>query len=180
MLLKSGLVNKIITLILLIYSTSLHAQKFLTNTGEISFFSEAPMEDITAINNKVSAVYDNDTKQLVFQLDIKDFIFPKALMQEHFNENYLESDLYPKSTLLGKVINQDMQNAIVEGDLRIHGKTNKIKVDGILKKENNTVNISAKFIVKLEDYDIEIPTIVMYKIAEEIEVKINIELKGIE
>ena len=169
--------NKIILLILLIYSTSLHAQIFLTKTGEISFFSEAPMEDIKAINNKVSAVYDNDTKQLVFQLDIKDFIFPKALMQEHFNENYLESDLYPKSTFSGEVISQDGKIAIVAGDLTIHGKTNKIKVEGILKQEKKAINILAEFIVKLEDYDIKIPTIVMYKIAEEIEVKVNIELK---
>jgi len=174
------MVRKIISLVLLLSCFSVNAQKYLAKDGVISFFSEAPMEDIKAINNKVSAVYDNDTKQLVFQLDIKDFIFPKALMQEHFNENYLESDLYPKSTFSGEVISQRSGNTIVEGALKIHGKTNKIKVDGILKKENNTVNISAKFIVKLEDYDIEIPTIVMYKIAEEIEIKVNIELKEIE
>ena len=171
------MVRKIISLVLLLSCFSVNAQKYLAKDGVISFFSEAPMEDIKAINNKVSAVYDNDTKQLIFQLYIKDFIFPKALMQEHFNENYLESDLYPTSTFSGKVISQSLGNSIVEGDLKIHGKTNKIKVDGILKKENDTVNISAIFIVKLEDYDIKIPTIVMYKIAEEIEVKVNIELK---
>ena len=174
------MVRKIISLVLLLSCFSVNAQRYLAKDGLISFFSEAPMEDIKAINNKVSAVYDNDTKQLVFKLDIKDFIFPKALMQEHFNENYLESDLYPKSIFSGEVISQRLGNTIVEGDLKIHGKTNKIKVDGILKKENNIVKISAKFIVKLEDYDIEIPTIVMYKIAEEIEIKVNIELKEIE
>ena len=170
------MVRQIINLVLLLSCFSVNAQKYLAKDGVISFFSEAPMEDITAINNKVSAVYDKDTKQLVFQLDIKDFIFPKALMQEHFNENYLESDLYPRSTFTGEVISQDLQKAIVEGDLKIHGKTNKIKVSGILKKGNNTVNISAKFIVKLEDYDVKIPTIVMYKIAEEIDVEVNIKL----
>ena len=180
-LLKTGLtVNRLIIIILLISSINLHAQKFIGKTGEILFFSEAPMEDITAINNKVSAVYDNATKQLVFQLDIKDFIFPKALMQEHFNENYLESDIYPRSTFKGKVISRDLQKSIVEGDLTIHGKTKRIKVEGILKQEKNTVNISAEFSVKLEDYDIKIPTIVMYKIAEEIEVKVNIRLREIE
>jgi hypothetical protein len=173
-------VNKVIIIILLIFSTNIHAQKFIGKNGEISFFSEAPLEDIKAINDKVRAVYDVDTKQLVFQLEIKDFIFPKALMQEHFNENYLESDLYPTSTFSGKVISQSLGNAIVEGHLKIHGKRNKIKADGILKKENNTVNISAEFTVKLQDYDIEIPKIVMYKIAEEIEVQVNIELKEIE
>jgi len=171
------MVRLITSIVFLFTATQLFAQQYLVNNGEISFFSDAPMEDITAINNKVSAVYDNDTKQLVFQLDIKDFIFPKALMQEHFNENYLESDIYPKSIFSGKVISQDRKNTIVAGDLTIHGKTNKIKVAGILKQEKNTVNISAEFIVKLEDYDIKIPTVVMYKIAEEIEIKVNIELK---
>ena len=171
------MVRKIISLVLLLSCFSVNAQKYLAKDGVISFFSEAPMEDIKAINNKVSAVYDNDTKQLVFQLDIKDFIFPKALMQEHFNENYLESDIYPKSIFKGKVISKEEKNAIVEGSLTIHGKINEIKVEGTLKQEKKTVNISAEFTVKLEDYDIEIPTIVMYKIAEEIEVKVNIELK---
>jgi polyisoprenoid-binding protein YceI len=149
----------------------------LANNGEISFFSEAPMEDIYAVNKEVSAVYDAKTNDLVFQLEINDFVFPKSLMQEHFNENYLESDIYPKSIFSGKVISQDGKNAIVEGDLTIHGKTNKIKVEGILQQEKKVINISAEFIVKLEDYDIKIPTIVMYKIAEEIEVKVNIGLK---
>lgn len=169
--------RKIISLVLLLSCFSVNAQKYLAKDGVISFFSEAPMEDIKAINNKVSAVYDNDTKQLVFQLDIKNFIFPKALMQEHFNENYLESDIYPKSIFKGKVVSQEGENTIVEGSLTIHGKTNKIKVEGILKQEKKAVNILVEFIVKLEDYDIEIPTIVMYKIAEEIEVKVNIALK---
>ena len=169
--------NRIIIIILLISSINLQAQKFIGKNGEISFFSEAPMEDIKAINNKVSAVYDSETKQLVFQLDVKDFIFPKSLMQEHFNENYLESDIYPKSTFTGKVISQDGESTIVEGNLTIHGKTNKIKVEGIFKQEKKAINILAELIVKLEDYDVKIPTIVMYKIAEEIEVKVNIELK---
>ena len=169
--------NRIIIIILLISSINLQAQKFIGKNGEISFFSNAPMEDISAQNNKVNAVYDSDTKALVFQLKIIDFVFPNSLMQEHFNENYLESDIYPKSTFTGKIISQNGESAIVVGDLTIHGKTNKIKVEGILKKEKKAINVSTEFIVKLEEYDIKIPTIVMYKIAEEIEVKVNIELK---
>ena len=94
--------------------------------------------------------------------------------------NMLEGDnepIYVSFLFKGKVISQEGKNTIVEGSLTIHGKTNKIKVEGTLKQEKKTVNISAEFTVKLEDYDIEIPTIVMYKIAEEIEVKVNIELK---
>lgn len=171
------MVRLLTSIVFLFSTTQLFAQQYLANNGEISFFSEAPMEDIYAVNKEVSAVYDAKTNDLVFQLEINDFVFPKSLMQEHFNENYLESDIYPKSIFSGKVISQDGKNAIVEGDLTIHGKTNKIKVEGILQQEKKVINISAEFIVKLEDYDIKIPTIVMYKIAEEIEVKVNIGLK---
>ena len=172
---------RLITSIVFLFSTmQLFAQQYMANNGEISFFSNAPMEDISAQNNKVSAVYDSDTKALVFQLKIIDFVFPNSLMQEHFNENYLESDIYPKSTFSGKVIAQDLKNAIVKGDLTIHGKTNKIKVEGNLNQENNTVNISSNFTVMLEDYDIKIPKLVMFKIAEMIDVKVTIELKEIE
>ena len=171
--------NKIIFIIALILSTNIQAQRFIAKNGNILFFSKAPIEDISAQNNKVSAVYDSDTKDLVFQLSIIDFVFPNSLMQEHFNENFLESDIYPKSTFSGKVIAQGLENTIVEGDLKIHGKTNKIKVEGSLKKENNTINILANFIVKLDDYDIKIPRLFFKNIAKDIDVEVNIQLKEI-
>ena len=169
----------IILLLLLLSSIQVHAQIFMGNAGEILFFSEAPMEDISAVNNKVSAVFDSSTRDLVFQLKISDFIFPKALMQEHFNENYLESDIYPNSTFSGKVVQNKNGKAIVNGDLTIHGKTNKIRLSGVLIQNQESIIISAEFEIKLEDYNIKIPRIVMYKIAEEIEIKVNIELKEV-
>ena len=172
---------RLITSIVFFFSTmQLFAQKYMADNGEISFFSNAPMEDIYAQNNKVSAVYDSETKELVFQLNIIDFVFPNSLMQEHFNENYLESDIYPKSIFTGKIISQSVDATIVEGDLTIHGKTNIVKVEGNLNQENNIVNISSNFTVMLEHYDIKIPTLVMFKIAEMIDVKVTIELKEIE
>ena len=156
------------------------AQQYIANNGIISFFSEAPLEDFSSVNNKVSAVFDASTNDLVFQLKISDFIFPIALMQEHFNENYLESDIYPNSTFLGKVIEiKNREITTVQGNLTIHGKTNTINVDGVMIQDNESVFISALFSVKLEDYNIKIPKIVMYKIAEEIDIKVNIELKKI-
>ena len=169
--------NRLLIIILLLFSTQLYAKKFMSKNGEISFFSKTPIEDISAVNKKVSAVFDMSTSDLVFQLKISDFIFPIALMQEHFNENYLESDIYPKSTFSGKVIQNKNGKATVQGDLTIHGKTKKIKVEGLMIQNKKSVVISAEFAVKLEDYNIKIPTIVMYKIAEEIAIKVNIELK---
>ena len=98
-------------------------------------------------------------------------------MQEHFNENYLESDIYPTSIFSGKVVVSKNDTATVQGDLTIHGKTNKIKVIGSMIYNKESVFISAAFSVMLEDYDIRIPKIVMYKIAKEIDVTVNIELK---
>ena len=177
--------NKIIVIIcFLFFSYQIEAQQYIGKTGVITFFSEAPMEDISAINKKVSAVYDAKTNDIVFQLKIKDFIFPKSLMQEHFNENYLESDIFPNATFQGKVLDpktyvQTNGKTRVEGDLTIHGQTNKIIVEGEMARNKDKIKINAKFSVKLVDYNIDIPTVVMYKIAEEIEIDIDIELHKI-
>ena len=170
--------NKIIIFILLIYSSNLYSQRFITKDAEISFFSEAPIEDISAINNKVSAVYDDETKQLVFQLNISDFIFPKPLMQEHFNENYLESDKFPKASFSGNI---GMLNEVstATGTLKIHGESNEVEVKGALVEINDSIMIDATFTIQLKDYKIKIPKIVMYNIAEEIEVTIKAKLKEI-
>ena len=170
--------RQIISIFLFLICFYANAQQYLAKDGTISFFSKAPVEDISAINNKVSAVYDAKTKALVFLLNITDFIFPKSLMQEHFNENYMESDIFPTSTFVGKVVSHKNGVSNVEGKLTIHGETHFINVDGNLLVHENTVYISAvKFIINLEDYKIKIPRIVMYNIAEEIEIKVNIEMK---
>ena len=168
--------NKLTIFLFLTLSVQVNAQRFIGKNGEITFFSETPIEDISAVNNKVSAVFDASTNDLVFQLNITDFKFPIALMQEHFNENYLESDLYPKSKFIGRVVNIMDEKATVSGDLTIHGITNSVEVVGSFIKSKNLLLLNSQFIIKLKDYNIKIPKIVMYKIAEEIEVQVNIEL----
>ena len=168
--------NKI--LLILLINNKIQAQIFLGNSVNISFFSETPLENITAINDNVSAVFDASNNNLVFQLSISDFIFPNALMQEHFNENYLESDKYPNSTFSGTVTNLDNDNATVEGKLTIHGITNKITANGSFVNNGDFISIVAYLSVRLDDYNIKIPTILMYKIAENIKVNIDIKLKS--
>ncbi len=168
----------IISTFLIFFCLTVDAQKYIGKDGVISFFSEAPLENISAINHKVAAVYDAKTKEIVFHLYIEDFEFPIALMQEHFNENYLESDIFPKSTFVGKIIELKENIAYVEGDLNIHGQTNKIFANGKFVLEDKIVNISdVNFLLKLKDYKIKIPKIVLYKIAEVIEVKVDIKMK---
>jgi polyisoprenoid-binding protein YceI len=171
-------VNKAITFILIFFVTNLYSQRFIDKKAEISFFSEALIEDISAKNNKVSVVYDVETKQLVFQLNISDFVFQKPLMQEHFNENYLESDRFPKASFSG-IIGELNKISIAKGILKIHGESNEVKVKGSLVKSNDNVILDATFTIQLKDYNIKIPKIVIYNIAEEIEINVKAKLKEI-
>jgi len=171
------MIRKILPLLFFI-SIDCYSQQYIANDGEITFFSYAPIEDIKAVNKKVSAAFDISNNDIVFQLYISDFNFRKKLMQTHFNENYLESDIYPKANFVGKVFALEEDSAVVRGLLTIHGVSNEIEANGMFIKNNNSIKISSEFNVKLEDYNVSIPTIVMYKIAEEILVNVEIKLNS--
>lgn len=169
--------------IMLASVTMLNAQKHMTRNGYISFFSSTPLEDIEAVNNQVASILNTDTGELVFQVLMRSFRFEKKLMEEHFNENYVESEKYPKSTFSGKILNlndidlqKDGEHIVnVEGELTIHGVSRNIKEAGMLKIENGNISASSVFIVKPEDYKIEIPNVVRENIAKEIEVKVDMK-----
>jgi polyisoprenoid-binding protein YceI len=171
------MIRKILPLLFFI-SIDCYSQQYIANDGEITFFSYAPIEDIKAVNKKVSAAFDISNNDIVFQLYISDFNFRKKLMQTHFNENYLESDIFPKANFVGKVVALEEDSAIVRGLLTIHGVSKEIQANGMFIKNNNSIKISSEFNVKLEDYNVSIPTIVMYKIAEEILVNVVIKLNS--
>ncbi len=160
------------------------AQKYKTNSGKIFFFSEAPLENIEASNNQVYCAYDSSTGGIFFQVQMKKFEFEKNLMQKHFNENYVESDVYPYARFEGQVINHDKINhsrtgkykAVVMGKLAIHGKTQVIKETGMFEIKGNNILGSTTFTILLKDYDIKIPRAVIKNIAEEIEVRVNVTL----
>jgi hypothetical protein len=169
----------------LISSYSVHAQKYMTKNGNIKFYSETPMETIQADNNQVNAALDIQTGDIVFKVLIMSFQFEKALMQEHFNENYLESDKFPNSTLKGKVTDLSAINflkdgtyeAVIEGDLTIHGVTQKISEKGTFTvKAGDKIHGNSKFNIKPADYNIKIPGAVVKNFAETIEVTVDIEL----
>ena len=171
------MIRKILPLLFFI-SIDCYSQQYIANDGEITFFSYAPIEDIKAVNKKVSAAFDISNNDIVFQLYISDFNFRKKLMQTHFNENYLESDLYPKANFVGKVFALEEDSAVVRGLLTIHGVSKEIEANGMFIKNNNSIKISSEFNIKLEDYNVSIPSIVMYKIAEEILVNVEIKLNS--
>ena len=171
-------------LICLLFSTQLIAQQYYTKKGNVSFFSEAPIENISAINEDVSAIIDSQTGGFAFRLKIEDFTFPNSLMQEHFNESYLESEKYPLSTFKGVVDNfsdldlSNEQNLVVNGSLSMHGISKDAQMKANAQMINDELHISSTFDVALEDYDIDIPKIMMYKIAEVIQVVVDMKLQN--
>lgn len=160
------------------------AQRYLTKTGKISFFSQAPLEKIEAHNSQVNCALDSKTGDFVFKVLMKSFEFEKALMQEHFNENYVESDKYPNATFKGKVVNvgqidftkNGSYTAEVEGDLTIHGITRPIKKTGTFEVKDGKVNGKSKFTILLADYSISVPAPVVDNIAKEIEITVDVML----
>ncbi len=156
---------------------------FATRTGEISFFSSTPMEDITAVNQRVASVFVPATGAVEFSALIKAFEFEKAMMQEHFNENYMESSTFPKALFKGKVQpapGDDLAKAgehsvTVTGNLTIHGITKQVTVQGVFTTEaGGTLKARSEFKVKPEDYGIKVPGVVRNKIAEIIDVKVKL------
>lgn len=152
------------------------SQRYRAVESNIRFYSEAPLEDIKAINEDAASVLDVATGDIVFSVPINKFIFEKSLMQQHFNENYLESDKYPKSLFLGSFNPEDLregENEItVNGKLSLHGQQREISVTGTMIKGENVITAKAVFTVLLVDYKIKIPKALFYNIAEEIEVTV--------
>ena len=169
-----------------IVSLSSEAQdKFFTKTGKIEFSSKARMEDIEAKNKTVAAVLDAKTGAVQFSVLMKGFEFPKALMQEHFNENYIESDKYPKGEFKGSITNNRTIDytkdgsypAQVAGKLSIHGVTRDISTTGTVKVSGGRVDISSIFNVLLSDYKIKIPSLVKDKLSNNIRVSVDCRLE---
>jgi hypothetical protein len=154
--------------------------RYLTKTGHISFFSSSPIEDIEARNQQVAAALDLGTGQLAFSVPIKAFVFKRTLMQEHFNENYLESDKYPKATFSGRFVGLDAATLStpgshpvqVEGDLTIHGVTRHIQLPATLELKGTQLVGAAVFDVATADYKIEIPLLVRNNIAKVVKVRV--------
>lgn len=157
------------------------AQNFITKNGKISFFSKTDVEDIVAVNNQAVSIINSQTGSVQFSVMVNGFLFKKALMQEHFNENYLESDKYPKATFKGALTEMDkvnfkkdgIYNTTVTGDLNIHNVTNKVTVPAVITVKGNSISANATFKVKLDDYKITVPKVVENNISKTIELKVD-------
>lgn len=177
--------NLVVLLILTTaFLTNVEAQKYFTKTGVISFHSDTPIEKIEAQNKSSNCVLDIASGKLEFAVLIKGFQFEKALMQEHFNENYMESNKFPKATFKGQIDNYSKidpkkngkTTVKVSGDLTIHGVTKKITTDAVINVVNGKIDADAQFSILVADYNITIPALVKDQIAKSVKVKVDATL----
>lgn len=174
-------INIALCIVFSLAGLNVSGQKYFTKTGEISFFSHTPIEDIEAKSYTATTVYDSESRKIQWAVLIKSFEFEKALMQEHFNENYMESSKFPKAIFKGELaekdyldLNKDGKYSVdIKGDLTIHGVTNFIESKAIFIVEDGFITAESSLKVLVADYDIEIPSVVKENIAKEIEISIK-------
>jgi hypothetical protein len=172
---------------IMIPSLMLAQGKYLTNSGTITFFSHTAIEDISATHEKVSAVIDGKSGEIAVIVTMTGFQFEKKLMQEHFNESYVESEKFPKATFNGKISNigrvdfnaKETFEVTVDGEMTIHGITRPVSANGTLEVIEKRLVARAQFSLNPEDYEIKIPGVVRNNIAEQMEVTVELNLDPI-
>lgn len=174
---KKGLLT--IAIAIVAFSQSLAQNPMVDRNGTASFFSEAPMEDIEATNKNVIGAINLEKGTIAVSMLIKGFHFERSLMEEHFNENYLESDKYPKATFKGTIKNfseldfkkNGSFDAEAEGEIEIHGVTKPLKATVKFDVADSKLAAATTFEIRVAEFDIEVPKLVIKNIAEVVEVK---------
>ncbi len=155
------------------------SQTLITRNAYIKFYSTTPIEDIEAASNQASSVLDLEKKQIVFQVLMNSFQFEKALMQEHFNENYIESAKFPKGIFKGEIASSEdlskdgAHKVTISGDLTVHGKKKSINTEMTLTKKGEEYLLDGKFEVSPADFEIPIPSAVENKIGKTLEITVK-------
>ena len=158
------------------------SQKLFVENANVSFFSEAPIEDIAAVSSQLDGVVDFETGEFFFRIPINTFIFPSSLMQKHFNEKYMESEKYSVSSFKGMITNvfpytkDTVVTIFTNGLLNIHGIEKEVSIETELRISDDKVVFLSEFEVFLKDYNIKIPKIVRYNIADTILVNVSGQL----
>ncbi len=179
--------NKIITLVfILITITSFESKpdQVIARQGQVSFFSYTSVENIEAKNNQVLSILDVSKNEIAISMLMRAFVFEKTLMHEHFNESYIESDIYPKATFEGTIIDfdpqQERQVKITKGTLTIHGIDKAVEIKTTIENINSTYRITGDFTVDVKDFDIKIPPLLASNIAKTISIKFRFEYQPYE
>jgi hypothetical protein len=169
-------------------SFTLKAQKYITKEGTIDIFSETSLFTIEAKNQKVASILDASNGEIVASTLVRSFKFKEALVEEHFNENYMESNLYPKAQFKGKISNfKDINLAkdgsfdiTIEGELSLHGVNLPIITKGKLTVSGDKISGSTEFMVSLEKYKIRVEESYKDRIKDEIKLTVNFNYSKME
>ena len=159
--------------------------EFIERQGQITFFSYTSVENIQATNNQALSLFNPQTGEVAVSILMRAFIFKKALMHEHFNESYIESDLYPKATFEGKIIDfeyitTEPQTKLIKGDFKLKDKITPIEIKAKIVKTDESYRIEGKFDVLVSDYNINIPPLLSPNISNKINVSFNFNYKPYE
>jgi len=173
--------KKIIIVLTILLSLHGAAQIYTAKAGgtSIGFYSEAPLENIEAVNKGASIVLKTSTSELQMGISIQNFKFKNALMEEHFNENYMETTKYPKCIFKGKInetidYEKDGEHKVtVTGKMELHGVTKDVTIDGTLTKTGTELKLYSKFKIKVSEYNIKVPSMYVKNIAEVVDVTFN-------
>lgn len=154
------------------------------SNGNVSFLSDAPLEDITATSKELKGALDTEGRTFLFSVEVSTFQgFNSGLQEEHFNENYLETSRYPKVTFQGKIVEdidltrEGTYEVRAKGMLEIHGIRQERIIKGTITVHNERLTVDASFAVLLEDHDIKIPRVVYQKISPEIVITLHAEME---
>ncbi len=175
------MLKKLFILILLASTVGAFGQgKFISKNAFISFYSSTPMEDILGECNEAVTILDSKNGEIVFQGIMTTFHFKRALMEEHFNENYMESSKFPKTKFKGKIegfkkemLTSPVANIKITGVLNVHGVDKTITVPGTIGLQDGKLVGTSKFKVAPEDFGIVIPSLVRDKIGKEMEITVK-------
>lgn len=176
--------KKLLFSLIVLASLQTQAQKYFTKTGTVIFNSKSPVEKIEGVNKATACLLDTRTGTIDFIVQIKSFVFDKQLMQEHFNENYLESDKFPKANFKGVISNLSAinfakdgdNNAEVAGKMTMHGVTKDVKFAGKISVKGGKITITSTPILLLADYKIAIPNAVKDKVSKDVKITVNTTL----
>lgn len=177
---KTKTLHLLLTFCLLTASNALFAQKvFIAQGASVNFFSETPIENIDATSTSMSSVLNTGNGDILFNVPLRTFRFEKSLMEEHFNEKYVESDKFPKAGFKGKILEEvewqkdTVMKVSAKGVFSLHGVEREITEAGTLRIAGNAITLDVQFNITLKDYKIEIPSVVSQNIAETIRVTLH-------
>ncbi|GGH45152.1 hypothetical protein GCM10011364_18390 [Mangrovimonas yunxiaonensis] len=181
---KTNIMKKIVLLIILFGLQTTAQNKYLTKTGRVAFEASVPsFEEVKAANQGVTAILNSDTGAFAALALVKGFRFKNALMEEHFNENYAESETYPKATFKGNLEGSNLakieneHTLTISGELTFHGKTKTLNnIKAIVTKNGSNIVLTGHFTVLAADFNISIPKIVRNKVAETVKIDFEFNL----